>query len=182
MPLLNSLATPYADALLQIGEGRQETDQLAEEAKALLAAWLGSPELQAAMASPVLQIEAKKKALQALFGAQVSPTMLNLLKLLADRQRIGVLDAILLRFLELYRELRGITLAHVTSATQLSEEQQARLAEKVKAVAGSPTVDIDLTVDPNLIGGFVVRLGSQVIDTSLLGQVRRLGLSLARAA
>jgi ATP synthase F1 delta subunit len=118
MPLLNSLATPYADALLQIGEGRQETDQLAEEAKALLAAWLGSPELQAAMASPVLQIEAKKKALQALFGAQVSPTMLNLLKLLADRQRIGVLDAILLRFLELYRELRGITLAHVTSISR----------------------------------------------------------------
>lgn len=186
MPLLNSLATPYADALLQIGEGSQETDQLTDqlavEAKALLDAWHSSPELQEAMRSPVLQIEAKKKAMQALFGADISPTMLNLLKLLADRQRIGVLDAILERFLELYRELRGITLAHVTSATKLSDEQQAKLAEKVKAVAGTPTVDIDLTVDPNLIGGFVVRLGSQVIDSSLLGQVRRLGLSLARAA
>ena len=107
--------------------------------------------------------------------------MLNLLKLLADRQRIGMLDAVLERFLELYRELRGITLAYVTSATALSEQQQDKLTEKVKTVAGTTAVDIDLSVDPALIGGFVVRLGSQVIDASLRGQVRQLGLSLARA-
>ena len=51
----------------------------------------------------------------------------------------------------------------------------------MKNVAGTTAVDIDLSVDPALIGGFVVRLGSQVIDASLRGQVRQLGLSLARA-
>jgi F-type H+-transporting ATPase subunit delta len=86
------------------------------------------------------------------------------------------------RFLELYRELRGITLATVTSATALSTEQQQKLTEKVKALAGTNSVEVDINVDATLIGGFVVRLGSQVIDASLLGQVKRLGLSLARAA
>ena len=181
MPLLNTLATPYADALLQVGEARGATDALAEEAKALLEAWNTSAELRDAMRSPVLSVDGKKKALTSLFSAGASPAMLNLLKLLADRQRIGMLDAVLERFLELYRELRGITLAHVTSATALSEEQQRKLTEKVKAVAGTSSVDIDLSVDPALIGGFVVRLGSKVIDASLQGQVRRLGLSLARA-
>jgi len=133
------------------------------------------------MRSPVLSVEGKKKALNSLFSESISPAMLNLLKLLADRQRIGMLDAVLERFLELYRELRGITLAYVTSATALSEQQQDKLTEKVKTVAGTTAVDIDLSVDPALIGGFVVRLGSQVIDASLRGQVRRLGLSLARA-
>jgi F-type H+-transporting ATPase subunit delta len=108
--------------------------------------------------------------------------MLNLLKVLVDRQRIGILDAVLNRFLELYRELRGITLAKVISATALSKEQQLKLTEKVKAMAGTNSVDIELSVDPTLIGGFVVQLGSQVVDASLLGQVKRLGLSLARAA
>ena len=52
----------------------------------------------------------------------------------------------------------------------------------MKTVAGSSRVELRQSVDPSLIGGFVVRIGSQVIDSSLLGQVRRLGLSLARAS
>jgi F-type H+-transporting ATPase subunit delta len=63
-----------------------------------------------------------------------------------------------------------------------SEEQQSALSKKVQAMAGTSKVDIDLSVDPALIGGFVVSLGSQVIDASLAGQVRRLGLALAKAS
>ena len=180
MPLLNSIATPYAEALLQVAESRQETDTVATQVRELLALWNGSPQLREAMASPVLEPDAKKAALAALFDEQVTPSVQNLLKLLADRQRIAVLDAVLERFLELYRDLRHITLAKVSSATPLSEEQQAQLNQKVQAIAGTKAVEFDLNVDPSLIGGFVVNLGSQVIDASLAGQVRRLGLALAK--
>jgi F-type H+-transporting ATPase subunit delta len=180
MPLLNSIATPYAEALLQVAESRQETDTVATQVRELLALWNGSAQLREAMASPVLEPDAKKAALAALFDEQVTPSVQNLLKLLADRQRIAVLDAVLERFLELYRELRHITLAKVSSATPLSEEQQAQLNQKVQAIAGTMAVEFDLNVDPSLIGGFVVNLGSQVIDASLVGQVRRLGLALAK--
>lgn len=182
MPLLNSIATPYAEALLQVAEARQEIDTVAEQARAVLALWNQSAELRAAMASPVLEPQAKKAALAKLFEGQITPSFQNLLKLLADRQRIAVLDAVLLRFLELYRELRDITLAQVTSATPLSEEQQQQLNDKVRAIAGSKTVEFDLAVDPGLIGGFVVSMGSRVIDASLSGQVRRLGLALAKVS
>jgi F-type H+-transporting ATPase subunit delta len=180
MPLLNSLATPYAEALLQVAESRQETDTVATQARELLVLWNSSAQLREAMASPVLEPEAKKAALSALFDGQVTASVQNLLKLLADRQRIAVLDAVLERFLELYRELRQITLAKVSSATPLSEEQQAQLNQKVQAIAGTQAVEFELSVDPALIGGFVVNLGSQVIDASLAGQVRRLGLALAK--
>jgi F-type H+-transporting ATPase subunit delta len=89
------------------------------------------------MASPVLEVEAKKAALEGLFQEQLTPSFLNLLKLLADRQRIGILDAVLERLLELHREQRNIALATVTSATALSDEQQAELSKKVQAVAGT---------------------------------------------
>ena len=182
MPLLNSIATPYAEAFLQVAENNQETDQVVEQVKEILSLWNSSPELRQAMASPVLEPAAKKAALVKLFEGSVSPTLLNLLKLLADRQRINVLDAVLARFLELFRDLRQIALATVTSATALSEDQQAALSQKVKDVAGTDNVEFDLRVDPALIGGFVVSLGSQVIDASLAGQVRRLGLALAKAS
>jgi F-type H+-transporting ATPase subunit delta len=182
MPLLKTIATPYAEALLQVAESRQETDAVADQARAVLAIWNASPELRAAMASPVLEPEAKKAALAKLFNEQLTPSFQNLLKLLADRQRIAVLDAVLTRFLELYRELRQITLAKVTSATPLSEEQQQQLNAKVQAIAGTDAVEFDLAVDPALIGGFVVSMGSRVIDASLSGQVRRLGLALAKVS
>ena len=125
------------------------------------------------MVSPVLEPDAKKRALQSLVGEQVTPSLLNLLKVLADRQRLQAFDAVMERFLELYREQQGITLAQVRSAQALSDDQQAALSKKVQAMAGTDKVDIDLSVDPSLIGGFVVSLGSQVIDASLAGQVRR---------
>jgi F-type H+-transporting ATPase subunit delta len=182
MPLLNSIATPYAEALLQVSEAREETDTVAAQAKDVLALWNDSPELRAAMASPVLEPEAKKSALAALFKDELTPSFQNVLKLLADRQRISVLDAVLARYLELYRELRHITLAKVVSAQALSEEQQAQLTQKVQAIAGTEAVEFDLHVDPALIGGFIVSMGSQVIDASLSGQVRRLGLALAKVS
>jgi len=182
MPLLNTITTPYAEAFLQVAEAREEVDQVADQARAVLRLWAESPELREAMSSPVLEIEAKKAVLSALFGEQLNPSFLNLLKLLADRQRIGILDAVLERMLELHREQRNIALATVTSATELSEEQQAELSKKVQAVAGTDKLEINLKVDPDLIGGFVVKVGSKVIDASLAGQVRRLGLALAKVS
>jgi len=127
-------------------------------------------------------VDAKKAVLEKLFSDQLTPSFLNLLKLLADRQRIGVLDAVLDRMLELYREQRNIALANVISATALNEEQQAELSKKVQAVAGTDKLEFNLSVDPDLIGGFVVKVGSKVIDASLAGQVRRLGLALAKVS
>lgn len=182
MPLLNTVTTPYAEAFLQVAEARNEVDQVVEQAKAVLALWQESPELRSALASPVLEVDAKKAALTKLFDGQVTPSFLNLLKLLADRQRIGILDAVLERLLELYREQNNIALATVTSATALSEQQQSDLRSKVQAVAGTDKLEINLLVDPALIGGFVVTVGSKVIDASLAGQVRRLGLALAKVS
>ncbi|MFM9089057.1 MAG: ATP synthase F1 subunit delta [Cyanobium sp.] len=182
MPLLNSITTPYAEAFLQVSEARGETDQAISQARDLLSLWHGSDELRQALASPVIEVEAKKALIEKLFAAELSPAFLNLLKLLADRQRIGFLDAVIGRLLELYREQRGIALVTVTSATPLNADQQAEVAAKAKAIAGTEQVEISTATDPSLIGGFVLRVGSKVIDASLAGQIRRLGLALAKVS
>ena len=181
MPLLNTLATPYADALLQVTNARNESEDVATQCKELIALWDSSDSLREAMTSPVLEPAAKKKALEQLLGQQIQPSLLNLLKVLADRYRLTAFDAVLARYLELYRESRKISLAHVRSAQALTDTQKASLTAKVQSMVGSGSVEIDLTIDPSLIGGFVINVGSQVIDASLSGQVRRLGLSLAKA-
>ena len=184
MPLPNTIATPYAEALLQIGKQQGISDDLAADAKAVLELWTTSHLLQDALGSPILAPEAKKAVITAVFQERdvVKQTAsLNLLKLLADRQRTSLIGAIFERFLDLYRKAKGIALAQVTSATPLTAEQEERLKQKVRTMAGSAAVDCSITVDPSLIGGLIVRIGSQVVDASLAGQVHRLGLSLAKA-
>jgi F-type H+-transporting ATPase subunit delta len=182
MPLLNTITTPYAEAFLQLSDAAGDTAEVVDQARQVLALWNESPELRQALASPVLETETKKAAINKLFADQVSPTFLNLLKLLADRQRIGYLDAVLERFLDLYRDQNQIALASVTSAEALSDEQLASITDQVKAVAGTDKVELNTAVDPALIGGFVLKVGSKVIDASLSGQVRRLGLALAKVS
>jgi F-type H+-transporting ATPase subunit delta len=101
---------------------------------------------------------------------------------LADRQRIGLLNSVLQRLLEIYREQRNIALATITSASSLNEDQQSELLKKVQSIAGTDNLEIDLKVDSELLGGFVVNVGSKVIDASIAGQVRRLGLALAKVS
>jgi F-type H+-transporting ATPase subunit delta len=180
MPLLNTVTTPYADAFLQVCKASGELDTAIAQCKDLLSIWHSSKEFRDAMGSPVLEVEAKKAALIRMFGEQLCPSFLNLLKLLADRQRIAILDAVLQRMIELYREQNNISLATVTSASPLSDEQREQLAARARVVAGTDKVEIEEKLDPSLIGGFILKVGSQVIDASLAGQVRRLGLSLAR--
>ena len=182
MPLLNTITTPYAEAFLQVAESRNEVDEVVNQAKSILELWNNSPEFSDAMSSPVLEVNQKKAALEKLFSSQVNPSFLNLLKLLADRQRIGLLNSVLERLLEIYREQRNIALATITSASALNEDQQSELLKKVQSIAGTDNLEIDLKVDSELLGGFVVNVGSKVIDASIAGQVRRLGLALAKVS
>ena len=98
MPLLNNITTPYAEAFLQICDATGETESVIPQARKVLEIWNGSSELREAMASPVLEPDAKKSALETIFGSEISPNFLNLLKLLSDRQRIGFLTQSLSAF------------------------------------------------------------------------------------
>jgi len=182
MPLLNTITTPYAEAFLQVAESRNEVDEIVSQSKSILEIWSQSLDFRDAMSSPVLEVETKKAILEKIFANEVTPSFLNLLKLLADRQRIGILNSVLERLLELYREQRNIALATVTSATALNDDQQTEIMKTVQSVAGTDNLELDLKVDPDLIGGFIINVGSKVIDASLSGQVRRLGLALAKVS
>ena len=78
MPLLNTITTPYAEAFLQVAESRKEVDEVIAQAKSILELWNTCPELSDAMASPVLEVNQKKAALEKLFSKEVSPSFLNL--------------------------------------------------------------------------------------------------------
>ena len=91
-----------------------------------------------------------------------------------DRGRIEVLDSIAQKFLELSYKQESIEIAKITSSIQLSAEQQKSIAEKLKKITGAKQIKLALKVDPQLIGGFTIEIGSKMIDTSIRGQLKQI--------
>jgi F-type H+-transporting ATPase subunit delta len=179
----SELFSPYADALLEIAQSQDLVDRFLEDADTVLSALNGengSSDLASFLASPVFGSVPKKTVIQQVFGEVVHPTFLNLLQLMVDRNRAAAIEGACGMYRVLVRNLRNIVLAEVSSAVALTEEQHQQVIERVKAMTGAAGVEVETTIDPDLLGGVVIKVGSQVYDASLRGQLKRIAVSLGR--
>jgi F-type H+-transporting ATPase subunit delta len=144
---------------------------------ALEGALRDSSDLRALISSPIYSREEQGSAILAIADRMgLSPVMRNVLGLMAQKRRLFVLPQLLQTLRDRLSEARGEVSAEVVSAQPLSPEQAQRLADTLSDRAGK-AVRLQTRVDPSLIGGLVVRLGSRMIDTSIrakLGQLQNM--------
>ncbi|AFZ52067.1 ATP synthase F1 subunit delta [Dactylococcopsis salina] len=169
---------PYASALMSLADSQNLIERFGNDAKELLAALKSSQDLKQFLANPVIKIDDKKAVLRRITGEGLHQYLVNFLQLVVDKKRTAFLTGILEQFLALVRDRTSTVLAEVTSVTELSNEQRDRVKERVKAMTNAQNVELETTLDPSLIGGVVIKVGSQVLDASLKGQLRRIGFSL----
>ncbi len=170
---------PYAQALMAIAQSQDLVDKFNEDAAYLLDLFNSSSELQQFLANPFTPVDAKKAVLEQIGSDQVHPTMQNFMRLLVDRGRVLFLGGVCKQYQSLVRELRQVVLAEVTSAVELNDEQKEAVRQKVLQLLDVQQVELETSVNPDLIGGVIIQVGSQVFDASLRGQLRRLGVSLS---
>lgn len=178
---LSEIAEPYAQALMSVAQSNNLTDQIGEDTQSLLALLGESEDLRLLINSPLIEAEKKKAILRQVVGDQVNPFTLNFLMLLVDRGRIFLLSEVCSQYQALLRQLRQTVLAEVTSAVELTDEQKEAIRQKVIAMSQASQVELETRVDPDLLGGVVIKVGSQIYDASLRGQLRRIGVRLGAA-
>jgi F-type H+-transporting ATPase subunit delta len=176
--LSTEIAEPYAQGIMSVAQSHHVMEGIGEEIRALLSLMESSPELRDFIGSPVIQAADKKAVLRRIAGESGSPYLLNFLLFLVDKGRAPFLEAICQQYLAQLRQQTNTVLAEVTSARELTDEQRHAVSDKVRELTAAQAVELKAEVDPNLIGGFVIKVGSQVFDASLRGQLRRIGLSL----
>ncbi|MEP6518915.1 ATP synthase F1 subunit delta [Microcoleus vaginatus] len=169
---------PYASALMSLAQSNNLSEKFGEDIRSLLSLLEGSEDLRQFLGNPLVKPDAKKAVIQQIAGEEMSPLMHSFLKLLVDKGRIVFLEGIGKQYLARLRELNQTVLAEVTSAVPLSDAQQQTVREKVQAMTSASQVEIETKIDADLIGGVIIKVGSQVIDASLRGQLRRLGIRL----
>jgi F-type H+-transporting ATPase subunit delta len=165
--VLTQIARPYASALFDLASSENQLASV-ETSLSDVSRLIGeSADFARFLRSPVITGDDKAKALDALLAkAKTNPLVSNFLKLVAKNGRLFALDAIITGFRELAAKARGEVTADVTSAAPLSAEQAKALGATLKAKIGK-TVTLNQFVDPSLIGGLQVKVGSQMIDSSL---------------
>ncbi|MCS7031062.1 MAG: ATP synthase F1 subunit delta [Gloeomargarita sp. SKYG116] len=174
------LAEPYAEALLELAQARNQLETIEQELTDIQQLLNQVPELAQVLRRPTVMPVRKKALLRQIFTGQVQPMVLNFLLLLVDRGRIVLLERMIDVFRERARQVRGTRLARVRAAVPLTPAQVERLSQRLSQLSGARQVELDVQVDPSLLGGFTVQMGSQFLDTSLRSQLQRLALRLSQ--
>ena len=173
-----SLPGRYAFALFELARENRSIDAVEASLADVRDAVAQSDDLRALITSPLVQ---RGAAVKAVLGTAdqlgVDQTTRNFLGVLAENRRLGQLPAIVRAFRTLAGRHRGETTAEVTSAHPLTDDQVIELKHQLRQRVGRE-VSVDLSVDPQLLGGLVVRIGSQMIDSSIRTRLNALASAM----
>lgn len=170
----------YAEAAFEVGLRDSTVEAWRSELDT--AALIASDERVGRMlANPAIALEQRAELAKRLFGTVVSGPVLNLIQLMIRRGRIHELPRLAAEFQRLDNARQGITLATATSAAPLTNDEVQALTRRMEQFAGG-RIELDVQVDPSLLGGVVVRVGDRLIDGSVRGRLERLRNQLVSGA
>lgn len=175
---MSDLAGRYASALLDLADERKALDEVADDLKGLRSLIAESEDLRRLLGSPIFSREEQRKAMSALMDkVETGDLTRRFVLVVAENHRLFALAGMIEAYLAELARRRGEITAEVTAARSLSDGQQAALLEALRSAVGSK-VQLDLKVDPALIGGLIVKVGSRMIDSSLRSKLQRLQLAM----
>jgi F-type H+-transporting ATPase subunit delta len=175
---VSGLAERYAAALFDLADERRALDEIASDLRQLRAMLQGSGDFLRLIRSPILSRGEQGNAMGMVAErAGLSPLVRDFLAVVARNRRLFAVPAMIEAFLAKLAARRGEVSAQVTAAQPLSEAQLAALNEQLRRSIGS-RVSVDVRVDPGLIGGMIVKVGSRMVDGSVKSKLQRLQLAM----
>ena len=178
-PIMASVAGRYASALFDLANDEKKLPEIELDMIEVQRLLDASPDLVRLVRSPVFSADEQGKAIAAIAEkAGLAPLSANFLKLLARNRRLFALTDIIKAFRGIAARHRGEVTADVTSAHPLTDAQLAQLTDTLAATAGGRQVQVHTKVDPRLLGGLVVKIGSRMIDSSLRTKLDTLKIAM----
>nr|YP_010619848.1 ATP synthase CF1 subunit delta [Symphyocladia marchantioides]WAX03861.1 ATP synthase CF1 subunit delta [Symphyocladia marchantioides] len=174
----DKIATPYAEALIDHAQSLNLLTEVTKDLSSISTVLSESRDLQILLQNPLVNGVIKKEILKQLFENQVNTFVMNFLLVLVDRRRVALLHNIIQKYFDLICILESTTIAELYSAIDITEVQQEGLVQKIKSMTSSNQVKLVIRKDAELIGGFVIKIGSKIIDASLAGKLKRISLYL----
>jgi len=157
----------YGEALFSLALERNCLSQYAQELNGVMAVLAEYPDYVAILSHPKLDEKEKIQVFDNVFAGRICEEMCGFFHILLEKGRFSQLDAIRDFFVKRKQEQEKVGVACITSAVLLSDEQKARIQDKLLATTDYLTMQMEYQVDPSLIGGLVIRIGDRVVDSSI---------------
>ena len=167
------VAFRYAEAILDAVPDGEDAQRVVDDLLDVRASILASKELQLFFESPIISQKKKADAVDALFTGRIGTYPLKVLQLLIAKEREEYVIEIIDALLELRRQRQGILRTTIASAIELDESQRSKLSDTLAAATGK-RIEAEYQLQPELMGGVLVRLGDTVYDGSVSNQLKRL--------
>ncbi len=180
--IVSGMAGRYATALFELARDEKSVDAVKTDIDRFADLLAGSEDLRRLVRSPVFGADEQLKALTAVLDkAGIGGLTANFLKLVTANRRLFGVDAMIRGFRALVARHRGEVNAEVTVAEALSDKHLEALKDALKSVTGGKAVDLNVKVDPAIIGGLTVKLGSRMVDSSLRTKLNSIKLAMKEA-
>jgi F-type H+-transporting ATPase subunit delta len=177
---VEEIAQVYARSLFEVAKENDVLDEVHEQLGEFADALDENRDLQVFFFSPYFSSDEKKEGVRKVVDGG-NEYFLNFLELVAERHRMPAIFRIRREFDELWREENKLLEVRITSAIELDDELVERIGKRIEEQTGQ-RIDLDATVDKDVIGGLVLRVGNMVMDASVRGRLERLRREVARAA
>jgi F-type H+-transporting ATPase subunit delta len=174
----SKIASPYARALFDFSVEKNIMHQITADFQNLEIFLDKTSELTDYLNNPIVSSEAKREILTKTLKSQVNTETFKFLMLLVDRKRINLLNLIVSNYLELVYKTASIKTIEVSTAFPFTYLQKNTLVKKLKELTNAQEIRLIITVDPSLIGGFLIQTNSKVIDFSVKNQLQKLAKHL----
>jgi F-type H+-transporting ATPase subunit delta len=179
--IVSGMAGRYATALFELALESKAVDQVQADLKSFDAMVASSPDLTRLVRSPVFAAEEQARALVAVLDkAGIKGIAANFLRVVASNRRLFAIGQMIRGFNALVAKHKGEVTAQVTVAEKLNDARMSEIRDALKAVTGKD-VQVDVTVDPSIIGGLKVKVGSRMVDASLRTKLNSIKLAMKEA-
>jgi F-type H+-transporting ATPase subunit delta len=166
------IASRYAKSLIDLAKEQQAVEIIKSDMQLLQQTAKSSPELRNMLKSPVVNMGDKKAVLSKVFGGKFHQTTMAFIEIVVRKNRSNYLLGMASAFLEQYNVLNGITTATVKTAHPIDQTTEAEITAFIQKQSGKK-VSIQLSVEPDLIGGVVIQMGDNLYDASIAGKLNK---------
>lgn len=168
------ISKTYGDALYELAIEENKADAFLEEVTAVRQILKENEEFEKLMNHPKIRKEEKVEVMENVFKGKISDELLGFLVLVLQKERYRELDKIFQYFIQRVKERKGIGVALVTTAVELTEVQKKRIEERLLETTSYKEMEMHYAVDTGIIGGMVIRIKDRVVDTSVRTKLDKL--------
>jgi len=161
------LASRYAKSLLDLAIEKGQLEPVYSDILYLQQVVKSSREFLSLLRSPIIASDKKQNVLDAVTAGKISEITKAFTRLLVSKGREGELSEIISSFVKQYKQKKEIYIVKLTTAVAVSDEVKNRVVEQVRRTSNMQNIELETTVDPKLIGGFVLQAGDKLVDASI---------------